>query len=630
MAWRQLIRALYCTSLLFPCFARPALGGQYRYDEAGLGLRKRDLSQSVTVGSLPLVDGKPPLRLEVRELQKDEDQWNLYILALSWMQYTDLGSPFSWYQIAGIHGAPGSTWGDVEATPGNDGAGYCRHVSILFPTWHRPYLALYEQVLYNIVQYIALMYPADQLDRIQSAAKAFRVPYWDWATSPPEGDSLLPNCVGGSATIEISGPNGRQNISNPLFSYTFKAQNYTTFADTPYNIWNETKRAPNPSTDPAAVSNNTFVAHSLDTHLPTIQQRLYNLFANYGNYTTFSNEEWIPVGNDGSDDSVESLHDTIHILGGGGWGHLSIIAYSSFDPLFFLHHANLDRIFAMWQVVHNDTYVVPTPALYASHTTDNNQIEDAQTPLTPFFSNETAFWTSDMVRDHKVFGYTYAEVATNNRTDVITAINRLYTQYTPATMTVQQRKKPESAHQMSAMGGKLWKTPGMSWNRLVSDHPPVEAIFEDGAYREWVANIRVNKHALNSSFSVHLFLGSPPPDSTDWPTSPNLIGSLGIFAGNDRSGRMQHGIVSGTIPLTSALVNAVATSRVATLSVEDVEPLLMSNLTMRVSLVDGTMVDPRDVRGLGVNVISSSVTAPKSEDTLAHWSDVETHFDLFP
>jgi len=64
-------------------------------------IQKRSFSQSSIVGSLPLVDGQPPQRVEIRDLEKDNDLWNLYILALSWMQYTAQDSPFSWYQIAG-------------------------------------------------------------------------------------------------------------------------------------------------------------------------------------------------------------------------------------------------------------------------------------------------------------------------------------------------------------------------------------------------------------------------------------------------------------------------------------------------------------------------------------------------
>lgn len=39
---------------------------------------------------------------------------------------------------------PHETWGGVDPIPGSEDTGYCTHNSILFPTWHRPYLVLYE------------------------------------------------------------------------------------------------------------------------------------------------------------------------------------------------------------------------------------------------------------------------------------------------------------------------------------------------------------------------------------------------------------------------------------------------------------------------------------------------------
>jgi tyrosinase len=109
------------------------------------------------------------VRLELRQLERDQELWTLYILGLSMLQYTDQSSPTSWYSIAGllcripplasyqyhegllmkllllgIHGIPHQTWGGVGPTPGNEDTGYCTHSSVLFPTWHRPYLVLYE------------------------------------------------------------------------------------------------------------------------------------------------------------------------------------------------------------------------------------------------------------------------------------------------------------------------------------------------------------------------------------------------------------------------------------------------------------------------------------------------------
>lgn len=93
--------------LIFSLFCSHGLArshGLRRYDyghNTSLRLYKRDFGQSSVVGSLPLVDGQPQPRLEIRDLHKDKDLWSLYILAVSWMQYTSQDSPFSWYQIAG-------------------------------------------------------------------------------------------------------------------------------------------------------------------------------------------------------------------------------------------------------------------------------------------------------------------------------------------------------------------------------------------------------------------------------------------------------------------------------------------------------------------------------------------------
>ncbi|KAI1143479.1 Di-copper centre-containing protein [Hypoxylon sp. FL0543] len=607
--------------------------GQYDYGfNADLRLRKREPTQSRIVTGSPRIDGQTQLRPDIRDLQKDEDKWNLYILALNWMQFTDQDSPYSWYQITGIHGAPALTWGDVGPTPGNEHSGYCTHVSILFPTWHRPYLALYEQVLYNIVQYIASLYPQDLRDRFEKAAATFRIPYWDWAAVPPDGVSVLPLIAGGSSTVNVSGPNGVQSISNPLFSYVFRPFNSSIFPDFPYNTWSETKRAPRPVNSPNATSNNSFVAHALDVHLPSFQQRLYNLFSNYPNYTTFSNEAWIPSGdNNGTYDSIESLHDVIHTVGGGVYGHLAIIAYSGFDPLFWLHHTNVDRIFTMWQALYNDTYVVPQSAVYSSHTTSPGESEDSQTALTPFFSNETHFWTSETVRDHEVFGYTYAEVANKSRAEVVATINRLYGNFSPVSMLTT----PSSSQQHGKRQETLLALPGpygvngLSWNGRTSARPPVDAVFTGDKYREWIANIRVSKHAMRGSFSIHLFLEEVPSDPLLWPVASSLVGTLGIFAHRGVHGGKFDRKVAGTVPITSALMHMVASGKVRSLHAEDIEPYLKSNLKLRVSLVNGTTVGAHEVDGLHIEIASSMVRAPESEHMLSEWGKVERHFDLF-
>ncbi|KAL9091416.1 MAG: hypothetical protein Q9165_004802 [Trypethelium subeluteriae] len=79
------------------------------------------------------------------------------------MQAINQSDPMSWYQIAGIHGMPYVPWDDVQAAPGQDDNGYCAHYSTLFLTWHRPYLALFEQVLYEKVTEAANEFPVGAL-----------------------------------------------------------------------------------------------------------------------------------------------------------------------------------------------------------------------------------------------------------------------------------------------------------------------------------------------------------------------------------------------------------------------------------------------------------------------------------
>lgn len=527
---------------------------------------------------------------------------------------------------------------------------------------------LSQQVLYSLIQQIASYYEGDELTLYQNAAADFRIPYFDWATLPPAGESLLPFSVGGRATVNASGPNGVQTIANPLYTYQFKPLNSTAFIQAPvgpllscgnphtdlgtiqYNQWLTTVRAPT-SDNGTAKSNDTKIALALDRNFPSFQQRLYNLFSNYGNYSTFSNEGWIPEGQENHYDSIESLHDTIHTLTGLG-GHMAWIPFSSFDPIFFLHHTMVDRVFAMWQVLYPTSWITPTPAATNSYTTSEGQIQDAQTPLTPFYANtDGTFWTSDAVRDTHVFGYSYPEIAGLNhalqrpnaraQARVRAAINRLYGGSSPASLAIGSARKrdingrvlpadPRSArkypvYQPSKLEGRSWMGSPSS-PRL----PPAGKILTDNKYREWTANIRVIKQALEGPFFIHLFFGDPvSPNPQAWAFGPNLAGTLSVFASPPMPGMQMGGkVTSGTVPLTSALMKKVTEGEVDSLHPEVIEPYLKANLKLRVVKTDGTVVDPATVQGLKIGIVSSEVKAPASDEELPSWEGQTVHFDL--
>ncbi|KAG5637088.1 hypothetical protein H0H81_005821, partial [Sphagnurus paluster] len=184
-------------------------------------------------------------RLEITDLVKIDDQFSLFVQALIKMQAGATTDYSSHYSIGGIHGFPFRAWGGSDPEGPVSGApsdtnwdGYCTHGSVLFPTWHRPYVALFEQTLCSHAQEIAKGYP-DQA-RWTTAAKQLRLPYWDWVerpVPPPEVIEL--------DTLSILMPDGKKaSVKNPLTSYNFKGaekdfpsapgslQDWTTFPQT--------------------------------------------------------------------------------------------------------------------------------------------------------------------------------------------------------------------------------------------------------------------------------------------------------------------------------------------------------------------------------------------------------------
>jgi tyrosinase len=83
-------------------------------------------------------------------------------------------------------------------------------------TWHRPYLAFFEQILARHVRKAAKQYPVETIDAYTAAAQSFRIPYWDWAQ-----DASLPPAVV-EPTVNFDGPAGpAATMRNPLYSFQF-------------------------------------------------------------------------------------------------------------------------------------------------------------------------------------------------------------------------------------------------------------------------------------------------------------------------------------------------------------------------------------------------------------------------
>lgn len=131
-----------------------------------------------------------------------------------------------------------------------------------------------------------------------------------------------------------------------------------------------------------AVSQNSLLGPVLDNNRVSFQDRLYNLFTNYNNFTEFGNEAWQSNAGVSNSDSLESIHDAIHSITGSN-GHMTYFDYSAFDPIFWLHHAMIDRCFALWQAVYNNSYVEPMAAVEQTFVTLANQMVDVNSRMVP-------------------------------------------------------------------------------------------------------------------------------------------------------------------------------------------------------------------------------------------------------
>jgi len=89
---------------------------------------------------------------------------------------------------------------------------------------------------------------------------------------------------------------------------------------------------------------------------------------------------------------------------------MGVVDYAAFDPIFWMHHTNCDRIFAMWQALNPNSYVTPQVNEAGNFATPQGTVETENSPLQPFWQAPGRFWTAAGVRDTRTFNYTYPEL----------------------------------------------------------------------------------------------------------------------------------------------------------------------------------------------------------------------------
>ncbi|KAJ5899989.1 Concanavalin A-like lectin/glucanases superfamily [Penicillium taxi] len=323
-------------------------------------------------------DTEVPIRQNIDSWSKNpanDKQVTLFVLALKLFQELDPADRDSYFQIAGIHGQPNVPWDEPIDSADALNKGYCTHNNILFPVWHRAYLALYEQRIWEIM--IKKVVPQFTKDRAswEAAAQTWRLPFWDWGIS-----SSVPDlCKYPIFVVPAYDGKGVRSINNPLFQFHMPTDQpmSTAGVDNFKDPWvpnnkgeilffgecigtsrwpQEGDNASGSAAWKLGVVNNYKVQDALkkpswldDSPYGQPAEMVFRLLTIPMEYSTFATTAQLS-GDVKNDNNLEYIHNNIHGWVGGDFnGHMSQIPVATFDPIFWLHHCNIDRLFALWQ-----------------------------------------------------------------------------------------------------------------------------------------------------------------------------------------------------------------------------------------------------------------------------------------
>lgn len=193
----------------------------------------------------------------------------------------------------GIHDERG--YGYFSGVHGLPLPSYCPHHTLLFLPWHRAYLYFFERAL-------------------QDLDAAANLPWWDWTAATARRDGLPEAFRRTPARVNLNplatGPVGLD--ATDLARLRSDPGNRGAVSDGPLP-W--TLRDPD---EPDELPRAATVSRALAAR-------------SFGDFSVL----------------VEGIHSSVHVWVGGAMTLISVAAY---DPIFWAHHAMIDRLWYLWQM----------------------------------------------------------------------------------------------------------------------------------------------------------------------------------------------------------------------------------------------------------------------------------------
>lgn len=407
------------------------------------------------------------------------------------------------------------SWVKLASIHGSDPDTYhfCPHGNWYFLPWHRAYIAMYERVIRHLMK-----------------NDAFALPFWDWTANP-----LMPEVF-----LKPKTPDGKTN-------WLYNAdRNWE-------RTWPPTEPMPAENVGPAVLKSILAATEyeEFGTSRPQGQNSL--------------DPSWITDGSGAQGVLEGNAHNNVH-NNIGGW---MPSASSPRDPIFFMHHSNIDRIWAVWNL--------NNPNSKERLWTDMQFAEN-------FYNIDGSFW-SPKVSDLYVpenLGYTYGlselvATAPASSGKVVALRNKLTAVFAEphlkdvsaagiATVTVANTEtaKPNQPLEIAL---KVPEQAMKAISRLPTLGSGVDVMNFAAAQERAASGTRAIVFLRDVAVTqpqetmYRVFVDRDDLSASTPITDPHYVGTFGIFSHGSHS---QHAAPSFAIDLTSALQRIYGSGREAT------------------------------------------------------------------
>lgn len=238
-------------------------------------------------------------------------------------------------------------------TPPTQGDRNAAHRGPVFLPWHRFMLRQLELNLQRVLN-----------------DSNFGLPYWDWAADGQKSAAQqkkskvwAADAMGGSGNPVKTGPFGFKASDPGTFRVRIEANVNGQLVQTSHGLRRtlgaQISKLPNKSDTANALGLTPYDAAPWDTSSAGFRNRL---------------EGWAPP-------APPALHNRVHVWVGGDM----LPSSSPNDPIFFMNHCNVDRIWEAWMTQHGRTYLPPqtAPSSLKGHRINDAMASLVSAPMKP-------------------------------------------------------------------------------------------------------------------------------------------------------------------------------------------------------------------------------------------------------